>query len=378
MPAWSDSDHGRGSGSSGAERGGAVRAVLAAGVGAAAVVIGLPLTLLVVLVASLAGAGGASGAPQDPTAGATDGPSSIAGIPAPYLTDLEQAGARYDVPWTVLAGIYYEECDFGQSQLAGCNPPGTENSAGAQGPGQFLPTTWRKGLAPYQLIPPGPPTTSNDQGYATDGDGDGVADPWDPADATAATARLLAASGASTGNLTAAVFAYNHSTDYVDAVLAQAAKYQQEAQAAGAATPASTTSAGGGTGGGSGGEGDQQAISVVLAFAEAQLGLPYAWGGSGPGSWDCSGLVQAAFAQVGVAFTHDAAAQYAATAADAVPISSNLPAGDLVFFGPSLAGIEHVGIVIGGGQMIDAPHTGAFVRQESYDWSDLIAATQPL
>jgi cell wall-associated NlpC family hydrolase len=355
-----------------------VRAVLAAGVGAAAVVIGLPLILLVVLVASLAGAGGASGAPQDPTAGATDGPSSIAGIPAPYLTDLEQAGARYDVPWTVLAGIYYEECDFGQSQLAGCNPSGTENSAGAQGPGQFLPTTWRKGLAPYQLIPPGPPTTSNDQGYATDGDGDGVADPWDPADATAATARLLAASGASTGNLTAAVFAYNHSTDYVDAVLAQAAKYQQEAQAAGAATPASTTNAGGGTEGGSGGEGDQQAISVILAFAEAQLGLPYAWGGSGPGSWDCSGLVQAAFAQVGVAFTHDAAAQYAATAADAVPISSNLPAGDLVFFGPSLAGIEHVGIVIGGGQMIDAPHTGAFVRQESYDWSDLIAATQPL
>jgi cell wall-associated NlpC family hydrolase len=106
--------------------------------------------------------------------------------------------------------------------------------------------------------------------------------------------------------------------------------------------------------------------------------LPYAWGGSGPGSWDCSGLVQAAFAQVGVAFTHDAAAQYAATASYAVPPSNDLPAGDLVFFGPSLAGIEHVGIVIGNGQMIDAPHTGAFVRIENYDWSDLIAATQPL
>jgi cell wall-associated NlpC family hydrolase len=49
-----------------------------------------------------------------------------------------------------------------------------------------------------------------------------------------------------------------------------------------------------------------------------------------------------------------------------------------VFFGPSLASIDHVGIVVGGGQMIDAPHTGAVVRVEPYDWSDLIAATRPL
>ena len=64
--------------------------------------------------------------------------------------------------------------------------------------------------------------------------------------------------------------------------------------------------------------------------------------------------------------------------ANAVAVGSVLQAGDLVFFGPSLAGIEHVGIVIGDGQMIDAPHTGAVVRIESYRWSDLIAATRPL
>jgi cell wall-associated NlpC family hydrolase len=351
-----------------------VKAALAAGLGTVAAVIALPVILLVVLVTSLVGAGGASGTPTGAdSSGAGGGPSAVAGIPADYLADLEQAGARYDVPWTVLAGVYYEECDFGQSQLAGCNPPGTENSAGAQGPGQFLPTTWRAGLVPYQLIPSGSPTANNDQGYATDGDGDGVADPWDPADATASTARLLAANGAASGDLTAAIFAYNHSSDYVNAVLAQAAVYQQEAQAFAASSPSSGSSASD-----AGGGGDQAAIATVLAFAQAQIGLPYAWGGSGPGSWDCSGLVQATFAQVGVAFTHDAAAQYAATAAEAVPVTSDLQPGDLVFFGPSIAGIEHVGIVIGGGEMIDAPHTGAFVRAESYDWPDLVAATQPL
>lgn len=320
----------------------------------------LPLAGVVLALGGLAG--GAS-------AGPGTAPESVGGIPPDYLTDVERAGARFGVSWAVIAAIYAEECDFGRSALAGCNPPGTENPFGAQGPGQFLPTTWRRGLAPHQLIPSGPPTTSNALGYATDGDGDGIADPWDPADATAATARLLAANGAASGDVAGAVFAYNHDAGYVDAVLARAGAYEQAAESSGA---------GGSPRGPETSPEQEAAVAAVLAFAEDQLGKPYRWGGSGPASWDCSGLVQAAFAQVGVDFTHDAAAQYAATASEAVPPSGDLAPGDLVFFGPSIAGIEHVGIVVGGGEMIDAPHTGAVVRIESYDWPDLVAATRPI
>jgi len=64
-----------------------------------------------------------------------------------------------------------------------------------QGPGQFLAPTWRRTLRAGQLIPLGPPTVSVADGFATDGDGDGVADPWDRADAVASTARILAADG---------------------------------------------------------------------------------------------------------------------------------------------------------------------------------------
>jgi cell wall-associated NlpC family hydrolase len=339
---------------------------------------GLPLAGLVLVGTVVSGLAGAPSSVAAPPSPAGD-PGTVTGIPAPYLADLEAAGSRFDVPWTVLAGIYHEECDFGQSTLAGCDPPGSENGAGAQGPGQFLPGTWRKGLAPHQLIPPGPPTASTAAGFATDGDGDGVADPWDPADATASTARLLAADGAATGDVAGAVYAYNHSEGYVQAVLGWADTYQQEA----AAAPVD------GSGGSSGpalatadpsalSSADPSALSAVLAFAAAQLGDPYAWGGAGPDRWDCSGLVQAAYALAGVDLAHNAAEQYRATAIDRVSPGAGLVPGDLVFFGPSLAGIDHVGIVVGGGEMIDAPHTGAVVRVESYDWSDLIAATRPL
>ena len=280
-------------------------------------------------------------------------PAAEGGIPPAYLTDFEVSSARFGVPWGVLAGIYRIECDFGRSTLAGCNPPGTENPAGAQGPGQFLAPTWRRALAPGQVVPPGPPTTSDAAGYATDGDGDGIADPWDPADAIASTARLLRANGAATGNLTAAVWAYNHDPSYVEDVLGLAAFYQ--------AAPATGPSA----------------VATVLSVAEAQLGKPYLWGGAGPAAFDCSGLVMVSFAAAGVEFPHNAAARYALTADRPAPLGALLP-GDLVFFGPSAATIDHVGIAIGGGEMIDAPHTGAVVRIEPLDWSDLLVATRPL
>lgn len=316
------------------------------------------LTVAAALTAAAAGGAVLSAArePVLPTPPPSTGPVAVPGIPLPYLEDFVASGARFDVPWPVLAGIYRVECDFGQAQLPGCNPVGTENAAGAQGPGQFLPGTWRVGLSPHELIPPGPPTSSDAQGFATDGDGDGIADPWDPADAVAATARLLRADGAP-GDLPGAIWSYNHSSAYVDEVLALARRYAVEARSAGAAQGA--------------------AVEAVLAFARSQLGVPYLWGGASPAGWDCSGLVMAAFARVGIVLPHNAELQYEQTAGEGVPLDQVQP-GDLVFFGTSLATIGHVGIVVGAGAMIDAPHTGAVVRVESYRWPDLVAATRPL
>jgi cell wall-associated NlpC family hydrolase len=336
----------------------------------------LPITVCLSAVAALGGGSGRDSSATEASATAT----MASDIPAAYLADFQQSGARFGVPWAVLAGIYRLECDFDQSKLAGCNPSGTENSSGAQGPGQFLAPTWRRGLAPGVIIQPGPPTTSVADGYATDGDGDGVADVWDPADAIASTARLLAANGAAQGDIEQAVFAYNHDPTYVSDVMSLATRYEM-----GASSPPVSTgpvSASTGLGGASPGPGSASAVTAasqvatVVGLATAQLGKPYVWGGAGPASYDCSGLVMVAYAAAGLDLPHNAAAQYQLTADHAVAVSALEP-GDLVFFGTSLPTIEHVGIVVGGGEMIDAPHTGAVVRIESYNWDDLVAATRP-
>ncbi|MFF1303035.1 NlpC/P60 family protein [Streptomyces sp. NPDC058307] len=97
----------------------------------------------------------------------------------------------------------------------------------------------------------------------------------------------------------------------------------------------------------------------ALAFARAQIGKPYVWGATGPDSYDCSGLTQAAWKAAGVDLprvTYDQAdAGTAVSLADAQP-------GDLVFFYDD---ISHVGLYIGHGMMIHAPKPGAYVREES-------------
>lgn len=106
----------------------------------------------------------------------------------------------------------------------------------------------------------------------------------------------------------------------------------------------------------------------AIAFASAAIGLPYLWGGNGPDAYDCSGLMVAAFRAGGIALPRTAQEQH-----DLARHDDPARPGDLAFFGSSPTSVEHVGIIIGLGLMIDAPHTGAFVRIESYQWSDLVS-----
>ncbi len=104
---------------------------------------------------------------------------------------------------------------------------------------------------------------------------------------------------------------------------------------------------------------------AAIAYARAQLGKPYQWGAAGPGSFDCSGLTMRAWGAAGVSLPHYARGQYANTAHVAI---ADLQPGDLVFFGSDL---HHVGLYIGGGQMIHAPQSGEVVNITNIFWPDL-------
>jgi hypothetical protein len=127
--------------------------------------------------------------------------TALAEIPLAILKLYVSTPPRWcpGLSWTVLAGIGWVETRHGTS-------PDQISSAGAKGPMQFMPGTWAR--------------------YGVDGDGNGIADIWNPADAIASAANYLRANGA--GNpamLRQAIWHYNHDWDYVDMVLAKAAEY---------------------------------------------------------------------------------------------------------------------------------------------------------
>jgi cell wall-associated NlpC family hydrolase len=118
-------------------------------------------------------------------------------------------------------------------------------------------------------------------------------------------------------------------------------------------------------------EGLQRALDMALA----QVGTPYVWGGEKPGGFDCSGLVRYAFSFAGVSVPHRADLQWFV---GTHPRRQDLLPGDLVFYSTddTAAGIHHVGIYLGQGLMVVAPHTGAVVRVQSFDRPDYFGAAR--
>ncbi|HKR51836.1 MAG TPA: C40 family peptidase [Pseudonocardiaceae bacterium] len=284
------------------------------------------------------------------TAKATD-------IPVGYLALYRAAATTCPgLDWSVLAAIGKFESDHGRSTLPGVRTGA--NSHGAKGPMQFLQSTFNA-VTDRHPLPPGGATPPS---------------PHNSHDAVHAAAAYLCDNGARDNrNLSGAIFTYNHSRAYVNKVLGTARDYRQAtpnppatppnppAPAKAAAPPV---------------EGQRQSKALaVVAFAQAQRGKPYVWGGNGNPGFDCSGLTKAAFAAAGITLPRTAHSQY--KHGPRLPAGAALQPGDLLFFGTARK-IHHVGISLGGTLMIHAPTFGQTVKIEDYRrFRDFAGASRP-
>ncbi|MFJ3515248.1 NlpC/P60 family protein [Streptomyces sp. NPDC090131] len=116
---------------------------------------------------------------------------------------------------------------------------------------------------------------------------------------------------------------------------------------------------------------DGSRAARAVAFAHSAIGKPYVWGATGPGSFDCSGLTQAAWRSAGVSLPRTT---YTQINAGRRVSRDQLAPGDLVFF---YSGVTHVGLYIGNGQMIHAPRPGSTVRSAPIDSMPWAGASRP-
>jgi peptidoglycan DL-endopeptidase CwlO len=355
-----------------ARRGGPPRGVIVAIVCAAALLLMSALLAPVVMFASgglLAESGTSctSGhAGTTTTAQPVVSQSARTSIPANYLALFRSIGAQSGVPWVILAGIAKVESDDGQTTLPGVHSGA--NAFGAAGPMQIgiggaAGNQW--GGAPVH------PASEKVDGVATDANGDGVASVYEPADAIAGAAKYLLEHGV-LDNVSQAIFAYNHLESYVQAVLSWASLYASGGYTVSSATLDSSPQCLRGVTLTS-----DTAVAAAITYADQQLGKPYLWGGTGPDAFDCSGLVMMAYRAAGIDIPRTSQQQWMwgprISAAQVRP-------GDLVFF----AGADgtrtspgHVGLVLGGGLMIEAYATGFPIRIAPYGGRDPVGFTRP-
>ena len=246
-----------------------------------------------------------------------------ADIPADYLSwYINAARTCPGLPWPVLAGIGKVESDHGRSDLPGVHSGA--NTAGAEGPMQFLPATFGE--------------------FAVNADPGQPLSPYDPADAIYTAARMLCADGArggSTAGIEQAIFAYNHAGWYVSEVMSWAAS-----------TPPRATMVW------------PRRRSRSRRHSSASL----LWGAAGPDAYDCSGLVFAAYAAAGI---HIARTTFQWQQDGPVVPLSQLQPGDLLFCAGSdgtPANPGHVVMYLGNGQVIQAPRPARTSRSTPPTW----------
>jgi cell wall-associated NlpC family hydrolase len=290
-------------------------------------------------------------------------PSSLALEEIPqHLLPIYRAAAVTcpGLPWQVLAAIGFVESRHGRGDVdpvtGDVDPPivgpaldgqggvalvpdasQPDGYARASGPMQFLSATWERWAT---LAPDRPPGA--------------VANVHNAWDAIFTAARYLCGNRGQLGDVGEAVLSYNHSSAYVRHVLAKADAYGRD-EVGDAVTLVNES-------------GDR-----VVAAAMTQLGVPYVWGGSSPTTgFDCSGLVQWAYARIGIALPRTTSEQVLV----GIPVDpARLRPGDLVFSrsvrGGRVVELGHVAIYAGGGQVVLAPRTGDVVSLRAIMWSEV-------
>jgi hypothetical protein len=238
-------------------------------------------------------------------------------IPAQIKSLYVAAASRYQMPWTLLAGIGMEESGHGRNNTA--------SSVGALGLMQFMPATWAS--------------------MGVDGNGDGRADIRGDVDSIYSAANYLTKSGVTKGpgGVRAAIFTYNHADWYVNDVLYYAQAY------GGGTVLGDPTDCGGGSGNPNLPALTNDRLRTVLIWAQSHVGDRYVFGAAGPNAWDCSSFTQAAYARIHITMPRTAGAQrdwLAAGNGFRVQLGAEKP-GDLIFhdsyLGPNALG--HVAVV---------------------------------
>ena len=270
-------------------------------------------------------------------------------IPAEFIPIYKEAAEKYGVPWNLLAAHHRVETRF--STISPMISP-----VGAIGHMQFMPCTflgWNYpacgGLGGANIpdsILTSPKMIKKYGGYGTDGNSDGRADPMDLTDAVHSAARYLAANGAADGNLQKAVFAYNHSTEYVNDVLGFANSYVSGYTAV-------ETGAGAGSGPIKAAGGMKGVMKMSDAWSKRKT--LYVWGGGrtqaqiDKGWFDCSGFIYAMLHANGIKWPTGNTDTLISQGKKVSP--NDLQVGDLVFF-DSYKKNGHVGFYAGNGKFI--------------------------
>ncbi len=327
-----------------------------------------------------------------------DAPKSVTGIPTVVLKAYEQVAAdtqKYapgctGMRWQILAGIGQIESGQAAGRTIADDGEITPNILGLRLDGQggkalIVDTDggrwdhdpeYDRAVGPMQFIP------SSWASMGRDGNGDGVADPNNIYDASAGTVVHLCGKGpinlADRTQLSRAIFKYNHSDAYVTKVLNQIDTFSGTCGTTSiensAGTDADEDSDADSDTGSAATDGDATGQAIV-AFACAQQGKPYVWGGNGDPGFDCSGLTHAAYASVGIQIPRTAQTQY--DAQPLLPPGSPHQPGDLLFFGIP-TNIHHVGISLGGTMMIDAPDFGRTVQPRDFSgFPDYAGSARP-